>query len=112
MQSDLDGSFSCVVATASQLGFVKDQFALKPLLYAETDDFVAIATEEIAFAARCPAIMRCGKPKPRSPHMAEVNCEGRSIREINSAIKSFIREGKSRSRVTIPADATTWALRF
>ncbi len=48
MQRDLDGSFSCVVATASQLGFVKDQFALKPLLYAETPDFVAIATEEIA----------------------------------------------------------------
>src|SRR5579872_5437538 len=47
MQRDLDGSFSCVVATASQLGFVKDQFALKPLLYAETSDFVAIATEEI-----------------------------------------------------------------
>jgi methylamine---glutamate N-methyltransferase subunit A len=48
MHRDLDGSFSCVVATDSQLGFVKDQFALKPLLFAETDDFVAIGTEEIA----------------------------------------------------------------
>jgi methylamine---glutamate N-methyltransferase subunit A len=48
MHRDLDGSFSCVVATDSQLGFVKDQFALKPLLFTETSDFVAIATEEIA----------------------------------------------------------------
>jgi methylamine---glutamate N-methyltransferase subunit A len=54
MQGDLDGSFSCVVATASQLGFVKDQFALKPLLYAETSDFVAIATEEIALRSALP----------------------------------------------------------
>lgn len=54
MQSDLDGSFSCVAATDSQLGFVKDQFALKPLLYAETDAFVAIATEEIALRSALP----------------------------------------------------------
>jgi glutamine phosphoribosylpyrophosphate amidotransferase len=54
MQSDLDGSFSCVVATDSQLGFVKDQFALKPLLYAETDAFIAIATEEIALRNALP----------------------------------------------------------
>jgi len=54
MQRDLDGSFSCVVATGSQLGFVKDQFALKPLLYAETADFVAIATEEIALRNALP----------------------------------------------------------
>jgi methylamine---glutamate N-methyltransferase subunit A len=54
MQSDLDGSFSCVAATDSELGFVKDQFALKPLLYAETDDFVAIATEEIALRNALP----------------------------------------------------------
>src|SRR5208282_3674040 len=32
MHRDLDGSFSCVVATDSEIGFVKDQFALKPLL--------------------------------------------------------------------------------
>jgi glutamate synthase domain-containing protein 1 len=43
-----------VVATDSELGFVKDQFALKPLLYAETSDFVAIATEEIALRDALP----------------------------------------------------------
>jgi glutamate synthase domain-containing protein 1 len=47
----LDGSFSYIAATSNAMGFAKDQFALKPLLVAETDDFVVIATEEIAIRA-------------------------------------------------------------
>jgi methylamine---glutamate N-methyltransferase subunit A len=54
MLRELDGSYSCLVATATQLGFVKDPFALKPLLWAETDGFVAIATEEVAIRAALP----------------------------------------------------------
>lgn len=48
MITELDGSFSCLVATDSALGFVKDSFSFKPLLYTETASFVAVATEEIA----------------------------------------------------------------
>jgi glutamate synthase domain-containing protein 1 len=48
MLRDLDGSYSCLAATDRELGFVKDAFALKPLVMTETDDFVAVATEEIA----------------------------------------------------------------
>lgn len=48
MLVELDGSFSCLAATASEFGFVKDPFAFKPLLYAETESFVAVATEEVA----------------------------------------------------------------
>jgi glutamate synthase domain-containing protein 1 len=48
MIEELDGSFSCLVATDSALGFVKDTFSFKPLVFAETDRFVALATEEIA----------------------------------------------------------------
>ncbi len=51
MIGELDGSFSCLVATDSAIGFVKDTFSFKPLVFAETDDFVAVATEEIAI--RC-----------------------------------------------------------
>ncbi len=51
---DLDGSYSCLVATASQFGFVKDPFALKPLLWAETASFVALANEEIAIRSALP----------------------------------------------------------
>lgn len=46
--ADLDGSFSYLAATADYIGFAKDPFAFKPLLFTETDDFVAVATEEIA----------------------------------------------------------------
>lgn len=48
MLRELDGSYSCLVATAREFGFVKDPFALKPLLWTETENFVALANEEIA----------------------------------------------------------------
>jgi hypothetical protein len=54
MVRDLDGSFSCLAATASQIGFAKDPFALKPLVFAETADFVALATEEISIRSALP----------------------------------------------------------
>ena len=46
---DLDGSFSFLVSTVDAMGFVKDSFAHKPLLFGETEEFVAVATEEVAF---------------------------------------------------------------
>ena len=48
---DLDGSFSYLAATADAFGFAKDRFCLKPLLVAATEDFVAIANEEVALRA-------------------------------------------------------------
>jgi len=56
MLRDLDGSFSCLVATKTQLGFIKDPFALKPLLWSETDSFVALANEEIAIRSALPGV--------------------------------------------------------
>ena len=56
MLLDLDGSYSCLAATERQLGFVKDAFALNPLVMTETDDFVAVATEEIAIRAALPGV--------------------------------------------------------
>jgi methylamine---glutamate N-methyltransferase subunit A len=54
MLRDLDGSYSCLAATERELGFVKDTFALKPLVMTETGKFVAVATEEIAIRAALP----------------------------------------------------------
>jgi glutamate synthase domain-containing protein 1 len=59
---DFDGSFSYLAAWADGLAYVRDRFGFKPLILAETDEFVALATEEIAlrqalgdgFAAREP----------------------------------------------------------
>ena len=43
-----DGSFSYVAATADEIGFAKDRFGFKPLVITESDQFVALATEEHA----------------------------------------------------------------
>lgn len=48
---DLDGSFTYFVASGDAIGFARDPFALKPLVIVETDDYVAIANEEIAIRA-------------------------------------------------------------
>jgi glutamate synthase domain-containing protein 1 len=60
---DFDGSFSYLAAYGDTLAYVKDRYGFKPLMVAETDAFVAIATEEISlrqalghdFVAREPA---------------------------------------------------------
>jgi glutamine phosphoribosylpyrophosphate amidotransferase len=48
---DFEGSFSYFVATPEAVGYARDPFALKPLLFTETETFVALATEEIAIRA-------------------------------------------------------------
>ena len=45
---DLDGTFTYLVATRDGLGYAKDQWSAKPLVTIETDDVVAIASEEVA----------------------------------------------------------------
>ncbi len=45
---DLDGTFTYLVATRGGLGYAKDQWSAKPLVTMETDDVIAIASEEIA----------------------------------------------------------------
>jgi glutamate synthase domain-containing protein 1 len=45
---ELDGSFSYLAATGDEFAYVRDRFGFKPLIVAETEAFVAIATEEIA----------------------------------------------------------------
>lgn len=48
---DFDGSFSYLVASGDAMGFARDPFALKPLVTVETDDYIAVANEEIAIRA-------------------------------------------------------------
>ena len=45
---DLDGTFTYLVATRDGLGYAKDQWSAKPLVTMETEDVIAIASEEIA----------------------------------------------------------------
>lgn len=46
--NDLDGTFTYVVSTEDGLGCAKDQWSAKPLVTMETDDVVAVASEEVA----------------------------------------------------------------
>jgi methylamine---glutamate N-methyltransferase subunit A len=46
--SDLDGTFAYLVSTRNGIGLARDQFAMKPLLYAEDEELVVLASEEIA----------------------------------------------------------------
>ena len=45
---DLDGTFAYVVSTRDGIGLARDQFAMKPLLFAEDDELVVLASEECA----------------------------------------------------------------
>ncbi len=49
--ADLDGTFAYLISTPDGIGVARDPFALKPLLFAETDEVVLIASEEIAIRA-------------------------------------------------------------
>jgi hypothetical protein len=45
---ELDGTFTYVVSTEKGLGYAKDRWSAKPLVTMETDDVIAIASEEVA----------------------------------------------------------------
>ena len=45
---DLDGTFTFLVSTENGIGYAKDRWSAKPLVTMETEDVVAIASEEIA----------------------------------------------------------------
>lgn len=45
---DLDGTFSFLVSTEDEIGYAKDHLAVKPMVMYETEDMVAIASEEVS----------------------------------------------------------------
>jgi methylamine---glutamate N-methyltransferase subunit A len=49
--SDLDGTFAYLISTPDGIGVARDPFALKPLLFAESDEVALIASEEVAIRA-------------------------------------------------------------
>ncbi len=44
---DLDGTFSYLVATKDAIGYAKDKLAAKPMVKYETDEMIAICSEEV-----------------------------------------------------------------
>ena len=45
---ELDGVFTYICVTGEELGMAKDELAAKPLVLYESDDLVALASEEVA----------------------------------------------------------------
>ena len=45
---ELDGTFSFLVSTQDELGYAKDKLAAKPMVMLETNELVAIASEEVS----------------------------------------------------------------
>lgn len=51
---EIDGVFTYLVATRDQLGMAKDTMAAKPLVLYESDDLIAMASEEVAIRSILP----------------------------------------------------------
>jgi len=51
---DIDGVFTYLVATDKELGMAKDTMAAKPMVLFESDNLVALASEEVAIRAIMP----------------------------------------------------------
>ncbi len=51
---EIDGVFTYLIATRDQLGMAKDTMAAKPLVLYESDDLIALASEEVAIRALLP----------------------------------------------------------
>jgi len=67
---ELDGFFTLLVATRTQFAIVRDPFACKPAVVAETDDYVAVGSEYVALA-ELPGIdgARVFEPMPEEVHL-------------------------------------------
>ena len=61
----LDGTFTYLVSTAESIGFAKDRFATKPLVVAECEGYVAMASEEIGLAPILTPDCRVYEPEAR-----------------------------------------------
>jgi glutamate synthase domain-containing protein 1 len=61
----LDGTFTYFVATGDSIGYARDQFGTKPLVVTETEDFVAVASEEAALRKAFPFELDCREASAR-----------------------------------------------
>lgn len=61
--TDLDGTFTFLVSTKEGLGYAKDQWSAKPLVTMETEEVVAIASEEVALRSVFPEELERFEPQ-------------------------------------------------
>ncbi len=62
---DMDGTFSFLVSTKDEIGYAKDRLAAKPMVMYETDDLIAIASEEVSLNKLFPSqALNTSEPPP------------------------------------------------
>lgn len=68
--NEMDGFYTLLVATDTEIAVVRDSFACKPMVVAETDEYVAFASEYIAMTS-LPNIESAHvfEPKPEEIHL-------------------------------------------
>jgi len=59
---ELDGVFTYLVTTSDSLGMAKDVMAAKPMVLYESEDFIALASEEIAIRTIFPSEIETTDP--------------------------------------------------
>jgi glutamate synthase domain-containing protein 1 len=63
--ADMDGTFSFLVSTKDEIGYAKDRLAAKPMVMCETDELVAIASEEVSLNKLFPGqSLQTSEPAP------------------------------------------------
>jgi glutamate synthase domain-containing protein 1 len=72
---DFDGSFCYLAASRDSLAVVKDRYAFKPLMLAETEDFIALATEEVALRRALGRDFLACEPAPGCVQMWSIHPE-------------------------------------
>ncbi len=60
--TEIDGVFTYLVATDKELGLAKDTMAAKPMVLYESDDLIALASEEVAIRAIVPREIETSDP--------------------------------------------------
>jgi amidophosphoribosyltransferase len=70
---ELDGFYTFLMGTKDQLALIRDAFACKPAVVAETDDYVAIASE-FRSLAKLPDVKHAKifEPKPEEMYVWRV----------------------------------------
>jgi glutamate synthase domain-containing protein 1 len=63
---ELDGTFTYLVSTPEGIGLARDAFATKPMVLAETDRWVALASEEVALRRAIPEPFDTEEPSART----------------------------------------------
>lgn len=61
--TDLDGSFSYIAVTPTSVGLAKEPFGMKPMVLAETDDYIAFASESLAITREFGENLKIREPK-------------------------------------------------